>query len=81
MKSVIRGELILDEGDPFTKLSLEKSISEIKSRNIFNDVRYDIAQGSEENLKIINIDVDEKPTGEISAGAGLEQTAGRLQLT
>ena len=47
-EDVIRGELILDEGDPFTKLSLEKSISEIKSRNIFNDVRYDIAQGSEE---------------------------------
>ena len=33
-ESVIRGELILDEGDPFTKLNLEKSISEIKSRNL-----------------------------------------------
>ena len=34
-EDVIRGELILDEGDPFTKLNLEKSISEIKDRNIF----------------------------------------------
>ena len=34
-EDVIRGELILDEGDPFTKLNLDKSISEIKSRNIF----------------------------------------------
>ncbi len=79
-ESVIRGELILDEGDPFTKLSLEKSISEIKSRNIFNDVRYDIAQGSEENLKIINIDVDEKPTGEISAGAGFGTNGGTFAI-
>ena len=35
-EDVIRGELILDEGDPFTKLNLDKSISEIKDRNIFN---------------------------------------------
>ena len=34
-EEVIRGELILDEGDPFTKLNLEKSIANIKSRNIF----------------------------------------------
>ena len=34
-EEVIRSELILDEGDPFTKLNLEKSISEIKERNIF----------------------------------------------
>ena len=38
-EDVIRGELILDEGDPFTKLNLEKSIAEIKARNIFKDVK------------------------------------------
>ena len=31
-ESVIRGELLLDEGDPFTNLKLKKSISQIKSR-------------------------------------------------
>ena len=40
-ESVIRGELTLDEGDPFTKLNLDKSISDIKSRNIFQDVKYE----------------------------------------
>ena len=29
-ESVIRGELLLDEGDPFTNLNLEKSVAEIK---------------------------------------------------
>ena len=34
-ESVIRGELLLDEGDPFTELNLKKSIAKIKSRRIF----------------------------------------------
>ncbi len=80
-ESVIRGELILDEGDPFTKLNLEKSISEIKSRNIFNDVKYQIKDGSSTNLKIINIEVTEKPTGEISAGAGIGTDGGSFAVS
>ena len=46
-EDVIRGELILDEGDPFTKINLDKSIAEIKERNIFKDVNYEILEGSE----------------------------------
>ena len=67
-ENVIRGELILDEGDPFTELNLQKSISEIKARNIFKKVDYKVEEGSKKNLKIINIEVEERPTGEISAG-------------
>ena len=77
-EDVIRGELILDEGDPFTKLSLEKSIAEIKARRIFRDVKYKVADGSKKNLKIINISVEEQPTGEISAGAGVGSSGGTL---
>ena len=58
------------------KLNLEKSIAEIKARNIFKDVNYEILDGSENNLKIININVEEKPTGEISAGAGIGTSGG-----
>tara|TARA_E500000178_G_scaffold207387_1_gene204816 strand:- start:4069 stop:6300 length:2232 start_codon:yes stop_codon:yes gene_type:complete len=77
-EDVIRGELILDEGDPFTKVNLEKSISEIKARNIFKNVKYEVAEGSENNLKIIDIEVEERPTGEISAGAGIGTSGGAL---
>ena len=66
-EDVIRGELILDEGDPFTKLNLDKSIAEIKARNIFRKVNSDVKEGSENNLKIIDIVVEEQPTGEIKA--------------
>ena len=77
-EDVIRGELILDEGDPFTKLNLEKSISKIRSRQIFKDVKYETIDGSENNLKVINIEVEEQPTGEISAGAGIGTNGGAL---
>ena len=70
-ESVIRSELLLDEGDPFTNLSLEKSVSKLKARNIFKSVNSETLQGSSSDLKVINITVEEKPTGEISAGAGV----------
>lgn len=79
-EDVIRGELILDEGDPFTKLNLEKSIAEIKARNIFRKVNYNVRDGSKDNLKIIDINVEEQPTGEISAGAGIGTSGGTFTL-
>ena len=77
-EAVIRGELLLDEGDPFTNLSLDKSISKIKSRNIFNTVESSVKNGTLQNSKIIDIKVEEKPTGEISAGAGVGTNGGTL---
>ena len=77
-EDVIRSELIIDEGDPYTNLSLKKSISQIKARNIFNDVSYQVKEGSKKNLKEINISVEEKPTGEISAGAGIGTSGGLI---
>ncbi len=70
-ESVIRAELEVDEGDPYTKLGIEKSISNLKSRNIFKNVDYIVKDGSSRDLKIVDIKVEEKPTGEISAGAGI----------
>ena len=75
-ESVIRGELLLDEGDPFTKLKLSKSVSKIKARNIFSSVKSKITNGTSGDLRVIDIIVEEKPTGEISAGAGVGTNGG-----
>lgn len=80
-ESVIRSELLLDEGDPFTNLSLEKSISKLKSRNIFKSVNSEVVDGSKADLKIINILIEEKATGEISAGAGVGTNGGTFAFT
>ena len=80
-EAVIRGELLLDEGDPFTNLGLDKSISALKARNIFKDVTYKVEDGSDINLKKVEINVEEKPTGEISAGAGIGTNGGSFAVT
>ena len=77
-ESVIRAELLLDEGDPVNKLKLDQSIAKLKSRNIFGDIEVKTLDGSSNNQKIIDISVEEKPTGEISAGAGFGTNGGSL---
>lgn len=71
IEDVVRNEFIIDEGDPLNQILFNKSISNIKSLNIFKNVSADISNGTDDNQKIININVTEKPTGEISLGAGV----------
>ena len=71
IEEVIRNRLIVDEGDPLNNLLFNKSINEIKSLRIFKTVQSEIKNGSDENLKIIDITVEEQPTGEISLAAGV----------
>ncbi len=80
-EAVVRGELLLDEGDPFSSLKLDQSIAKIKARDIFGTVTKTINQGSSNNTKIIDIDVEEKPTGEISAGAGVGTNGGSFAFS
>ncbi len=70
IEEVIRNKLIVDEGDPLNNLLFNKSINNIKSLNIFKSVKNEIKEGSDQNLKIIDISVEEQPTGEISLAAG-----------
>jgi outer membrane protein insertion porin family len=68
--SVIRSEMIVDEGDPYSALLLNKSINKLKGRGIFGQVESKITEGSSPDLKVLEITVEERATGEISAGAG-----------
>ena len=70
VETVIRNQLLIDEGDPYNEILKTKSINNIKSLNFFKDVKSEIVDGSSSDSKIINISVEEKPTGEIMAGAG-----------
>ena len=75
-ESVIRSEFLLDEGDPFSNLKLKQSIARLKARNIFGEIKNKTTDGSSINQKIIEVQVEEKPTGEISAGAGIGTSGG-----
>ena len=70
IEEVIRNKLIVDEGDPLNQVLFNKSINKLRSLGFFSNVKSEIIEGSSENLKIVNISVDEQATGEISMGAG-----------
>ena len=69
-EAVIRNQFELDEGDPFNEILFTRTINNIKSLNFFKNVKSEILENTTENSKIININLEEKPTGEIMAGAG-----------
>ncbi|MDC3174279.1 outer membrane protein assembly factor BamA [Candidatus Pelagibacter sp.] len=70
-EKVIRNQLLIDEGDPFNEILKTKSINNIKNLNFFRKVESKVISSNDINNKIINITVEEKPTGEITAGAGV----------
>ncbi len=80
MESVIRNQLAVDEGDPYNEILTKKSENNIKSLNFFRSVKTTIVDGKENNSKIINFEIEEKPTGEISAGAGFGTSGGSVMF-
>ena len=65
----IRDNLLVDEGDPFNKILFNKSINKLKSTGNFKTVDFEI-KDNDFNSKNIDINVSERPTGEIMAAAG-----------
>jgi outer membrane protein insertion porin family len=65
----IRNNLYVDEGDPFNKILHAKSINRLKSKGIFKSVSSKIIN-EDEFKNSIEINIEEKPTGELMAGAG-----------
>ena len=78
LEEVIRNSFIVDEGDPYNEILFNKSINKIKSKNIFSSVESKISDGSKPGLKVIDLSVVEKPTGEISLGAGFGTGGGTI---
>ena len=77
-EDVIRNNLLIDEGDAFNELLQTKTINRLKSLNFFSKVDTEIINSADQNKKIINITVEEKPTGEIMAGAGVGTSGGTI---
>ena len=78
LEEVIRNSFVVDEGDPFNEILFNKTINALKSKNIFASVDSKIYDGSTTGLKVVDIMVEEKPTGEISLGAGLGTSGGSI---
>lgn len=75
-ENVIRNQFEIDEGDPYNDILAKKSFNAIKSLGFFKDVKEEIITDEDNKTKIININIIEKPTGEILAGAGIGTSGG-----
>ncbi len=77
-EEVLRNVFLVDEGDAFNELLHKKTLNNLKSLNFFSKVEDQIIDSELKNQKIINITVEEKPTGEIMAGAGVGTDGGTI---
>ncbi len=70
LDSVIRREVELVEGDAFNRILLERSRSRVRSLRFFENVEITETQGSAPDRAIVEVEVTEQPTGELSFSAG-----------
>jgi len=75
---VIRRELVFVEGDPFSKSKLSQSEQNLRDLGFFENVVVKTLPGSAPDKTVIDIEVAEQSTGEISIGAGFSSQDGPL---
>ncbi|MDB3873135.1 outer membrane protein assembly factor BamA [Pelagibacteraceae bacterium] len=68
-EETIRRELAFAEGDAFSSYKLDKSEDNLKASGIFKEVKTNIKNLNNESVDV-EIEVEEQPTGAISAGVG-----------
>jgi outer membrane protein insertion porin family len=67
---VIRRELMLTEGDAFNRSLVERSRNNLRALGFFKEVEIEETQGAAPDRSVVNVTVEEQPTGELSVGAG-----------
>jgi len=70
LDNVIRREMMLTEGDAFNRTLLERSRNNLRALGFFKDVKVEEGRGSAPDRSVVNVMVEEQPTGELSVGAG-----------
>ncbi len=67
---VIRREFRLAEGDAFNAVLLDRSKTRIRALGFFGNVDVTTEDGTTDDKTIINVEVEEQSTGELTLGAG-----------
>ncbi len=78
LDKVIRRELELVEGDPFNRSKLAESEQAIKDMGYFETATITPMQGSDPDKTVLDVEVVEQSTGELSVGAGFSTADGPL---
>ena len=78
LDKVIRREFDVVEGDPFSSSKMANAERDIRGLDFFNNVVVKPKRGSAPDQTIIDVEVEEKSTGEVSIGAGFSSSDGPL---
>lgn len=78
LDDVIRREFRLSEGDPYNASQLQRTEQRLNNLGYFEKVDIKNEEGSAPDKTVVNVDVQEKSTGEINLGAGFSTTDGVL---
>lgn len=78
LDKVIRREFQLVEGDAFNASKLRRSRQRLENLGFFDKVNIDQVPGSAADKTVINTTVEEKPTGQLSLGAGFSSSVGPI---
>ena len=78
LDKVVRREMRLAEGDAFNSAKLRRSRERINNLGFFEKVNIKNEPGSAPDRSVVQIDVEEKSTGELSFGVGFSTTQGPL---
>lgn len=73
---VIRQQFTTVEGDPFNPRDIRQSAERIRALGFFADAQVDARQGSSEDLVVVDVDVEEQPTGSLSFGGSYSSASG-----
>src|SRR6476469_2502205 len=75
---VIRREFDLGEGDAYNRALIDRAERRLKNLNFFKTVKITNEPGSAPDRVIVNVDVEEQPTGEFSVAGGYSTADGFL---
>jgi outer membrane protein insertion porin family len=75
---VIRREFDINEGDPYNRALVDRAERRIKGLNFFKTVKITNEPGSAPDRVVINVDVEEQPTGDFSVQGGYSTANGWL---
>jgi outer membrane protein insertion porin family len=67
---VIRRELRISEGDAFNRILLDRSKNRVRALGYFKEVEIEEVPTDEPDRTVVNVSVQEQPTGELSFAAG-----------
>lgn len=78
LDKVVRREMLIVEGDPFNRSKLSRSEQNVRNLDFFETVDVQTKPGSAPDRTVVDVDVSEKSTGELSVGAGFSTADGPL---